>query len=48
MKKSCGVISAFVLVAISTVSCAQSFDKRGGNFSAPAGPELRWKVETGG
>jgi hypothetical protein len=46
MKKYSGVISAFVLIAISTVSCPQSFDKKGANFSA--GPELRWKVETGG
>jgi hypothetical protein len=47
MKKYPGVISAIVLVAIASVSCAQS-SNTGVNLSATAGPELRWKYETGG
>ncbi len=48
MKKYPGVISAIVLVAIASVSCAQSSDKKESNLSAAAGPELRWKYEAGG
>jgi hypothetical protein len=47
MKEYPGVISAIVLIAIASVSCAQSSGTRE-NFSATAGPELRWKYETGG
>jgi len=47
MKKHPAVISVVVLVALACVSCAQSSDK-GANISAPVGPELRWKYETGG
>ena len=47
MKNYPRFISAVVLVAIASLSCAQSADK-GANSSAAAGPELRWKYETGG
>jgi len=48
MRKNRGFISALVLVTIATVSCAQIADKKEANSSAAAGPELRWKYETGG
>jgi hypothetical protein len=48
MKKYPGVISAVVLVALASLSCAQSSDKKEANLSATSGPELRWKYETGG
>lgn len=48
MKKYLGVVSAIVLVTIASVSCAQTSDKREARLSAAAGPELRWKYETGG
>lgn len=48
MRKSRGLISAFVLVAMAAVSCAKSSDKKEANPSAAVGPELRWKYETGG
>jgi len=48
MKNNRGLISTFVLVALATVNCAKSFDKKEANPSAPVGPELRWKYETGG
>lgn len=48
MKKNRGFISVFVLVAMAAVSCAKSSDKKQTNLSAVAGPELRWKYETGG
>ena len=48
MKKNRGFISAFVLVAMAGVSCAKSPDKKEAYVSASAGPELRWKYETGG
>jgi hypothetical protein len=48
MKKNRGLISTFVLVAISAVSCAQMADRKEVNPSATGGPELRWKYETGG
>ena len=48
MKKNRVFISAFVLVAMAAVSCAKSSDKKEENLSAAAGPELRWKYETGG
>ena len=48
MKNNRGLISTFVLVAISAVSCAQIADKKEANLSATVGPELRWKYETGG
>jgi hypothetical protein len=47
MEKYPGVISAIVLVAIASVSCAQSADKRA-NLPGTAEPELRWKYEAGG
>ena len=48
MKNNQGLISTFVLVAISAVSCAQIADRKEANLSATVGPELRWKYETGG
>jgi len=48
MKKKRGFISTVVLVAIASVSCAQTSEKKEANLSATAGPELRWKYETGG
>jgi hypothetical protein len=47
MKRYPSVFSAIVLVAISSVGCAQISDK-GTGLSATVGPELRWKYETGG
>ncbi len=48
MKKNRGFISAFVVVAMATVSCAQNSDKKEAKLSAASGPDLRWKYETGG
>jgi hypothetical protein len=48
MKKYPSVISGVVLVTIASLSCAQNPDKNETNLSATAGPELRWKYETGG
>jgi len=48
MKKYPRFISAVVLVAIASVSCAQNPSKKEANHSAAVGPELRWKYETGG
>jgi hypothetical protein len=47
MKKYPCIFAAIVLVAISTVGCAQSSDK-GAVVSSTVGPELRWKYDTGG
>ncbi len=47
MKQNQGLISTVLLLAMASLSCAQSSDK-GANLSDPAGPELRWKYETGG
>jgi len=47
MKRDQGFISTILLVLVASLSCAQSSDK-GTNPSDPAGPELRWKYETGG
>jgi hypothetical protein len=46
MKKYSRVISAVVLMAMTTVSCAQISDKK--EATAAVGPELRWKYETDG
>ena len=48
MKKYLAVMSAVVLVALTSVRCAHSSDKKEASLSAVAGPELRWKYETGG
>ncbi len=48
MKKNRAFISTVVLVAMVSVSCAQTTDKKAAKLSAAAGPELRWKYETGG
>jgi hypothetical protein len=47
MKKYPGVISTIVLVAIASLGCARSADQRA-SLSSAAGPEFRWKYETGG
>ncbi len=47
MKKNRCSIS-ILLMAMASVSCAQISDKKQANLSAAAGPELRWKYETGG
>ncbi len=41
-------ISSIALVTMVTLGCAQTSDKKKANPSAAAGPELRWKYETGG
>jgi len=46
MKKYASFISAIVLVAMASLSCAQI--KKEANLSAAAGPELRWTYEAGG
>lgn len=48
MKKYPALVSIAVLVALASVSCAQSSDKKEATLSASAAPELRWKYETGG
>ncbi len=47
MKKYPAVISAAVLVAMRMCELRSELDK-GANLSSAAGPELRWKYETGG
>jgi len=47
MKKIRAFISTIVLVAIVSVSCAQTANKEA-NPSASAEPQLRWKYESGG
>jgi hypothetical protein len=49
MKKHPSFISlvVFVLVTIASLNCAGNSDK-GAHLSPAAGPELRWKYETGG
>lgn len=47
MQKYPAVISVVVLVALASLSCAQSSEKRT-DLSSVVGPELRWKYETGG
>lgn len=46
MKKYPALISV-VLVTIAFLNCARNSDK-GADLSSAAGPELRWKYETGG
>ena len=48
MKKNRGSIIAIMLVAMASVSCAQTSDKKAASLSAAGGPELRWKYESGG
>ena len=48
MKKNRGFISAIILVAMASVSCAKASDKKAASLSAASGPELRWKYESGG
>lgn len=48
MRKNRAFISTIVLVAMVSVSCAQSSDKTAANLSAASAPELRWKYESGG
>ena len=47
MKKYPAVISVVVLVTIASLNCARNSYK-GADLSSVAGPELRWKYETGG
>ncbi len=48
MKRYPHLFSTIVLVAMASLSCAQSSDKKEAKLSAAVGPELRWKYETGG
>jgi hypothetical protein len=48
MKKNCGFISGIVLVAMASLSCAQTADKKHASPSAASTPQLRWKYESGG
>jgi hypothetical protein len=48
MKRNRGSISVVVLVAMASVSCAQTSDKNSATLSAASGPELRLKYESGG
>jgi len=48
MKRYQHFISALALIAVTSPSCAQKPYKKEANLSAVAGPELRWKYETGG
>lgn len=47
MRKYPRVISVVVLFTIASLSCAQRLNE-GATRPATAGPELRWKYETGG
>ncbi|MFZ0061977.1 MAG: hypothetical protein WAL47_08065, partial [Pyrinomonadaceae bacterium] len=46
--KSKRFISAIVLVAMASISCAQTSDKKTATLPAESGPELRWRYESGG
>lgn len=48
MKKNRTFISTVFLVAMASLSCAQSSNKTAANLSVAFAPELRWKYETGG
>lgn len=48
MKQNRSFISAILLIAMASMSCAQTSDKKEANPSDSAGPELRWKYESGG
>jgi hypothetical protein len=48
MKKNRALISVIVLVALASIDCAQTYDRKAANRSASTGPELRWKYESGG
>ena len=48
MKTNRAFISAIVLAAMVSVSCAQTANKNGASLAAAVGPELRWKYETSG
>jgi hypothetical protein len=48
MKKNRGFIPGIVLVAMASLSCVQTADKKGVKPSAVSAPELRWKFESGG
>jgi hypothetical protein len=41
-------VCALVVLAFASPSCAQKPSKQEANLSAVAGPELRWKYDTGG
>ena len=42
------LIPIIVLLAMASVSCAQSTEKNVASHSGESGPELRWKYEAGG
>jgi hypothetical protein len=48
MKKNRGVLSAIVLMAMASASCAQTSDKNAVGLSTVSRPELRWRYESGG
>ena len=48
MRRYQHLIPALALMVVTSPSCAQNPDKKEANLSATAGPELRWKYETGG
>lgn len=48
MKKNRGFISVVVLMAMVSLSCAQTAEKKHANPSTASTPELRWKYESGG
>jgi len=48
MKKNQRFISGIVLVAMASLSCAQTAEKKEASLSAASAPELRWKYESGG
>jgi hypothetical protein len=48
MKKDQGFISILLLATMVSLSCAQTSEKNAANLPAAAGPELRWKYESGG
>lgn len=47
MREYPALVAALVLLTLPSVSCAQSFE-RAASVSPAAGPEVRWKFETGG
>ena len=48
MKKNRGFVSGIALIAMVSLNCAQTSEKKGASPSAASTPELRWKYESGG
>ncbi len=42
------LISVLALIAVTSLGCVQSRDKKGANLSTASVPEPRWNHETGG